>query len=43
MLTPENLEAMYGSGAHLVSHGPAIGRGHLHAPPRSDQEEEKGD
>ncbi len=42
MLTPENLEAMYGSGAHLVSHGPANGRGHLHAPPRPDQEEEKG-
>ncbi len=33
MLTPENLEAMYGSGAHLVSHGPADGRGHLHPPP----------
>ena len=43
MLTPENLEAMYGSGAHLVSHGPADGRGHLHGPPESGQEEETGD
>ncbi len=34
-LTPENLAAMYGSGAHLFSHGHADGRGHLHdgAPP----------
>lgn len=36
-LTPENLAAMYGSGAHLFSHGHADGHGHLHddapAPP----------
>ena len=32
MLTPENLEAMYGSGAHLFSHGPAGGHGRLHGP-----------
>ncbi len=30
VLTPETLSAMYGSGAHLFSHGPADGRGHLH-------------
>ena len=29
-LTPENLAAMYGSGAHLFSHGHADGHGHLH-------------
>ncbi|MGE5189088.1 MAG: metal ABC transporter ATP-binding protein [Gemmatimonadota bacterium] len=29
-LTPENLAAMYGSGAHLFSHGRADGHGHLH-------------
>jgi len=29
-LTPENLAAMYGSGAHLFSHGHANGHGHLH-------------
>jgi zinc transport system ATP-binding protein len=43
MLTPENLEAMYGSGAHLVSHGPADGRGHLHGRTASEQKEEKRD
>ena len=42
MLTPENLEAMYGSGAHLVSHGPADGRGHLH-PPAADGGEDRRD
>ena len=31
-LTPENIAAMYGSGAHLFSHGPAEGHGHLHGP-----------
>ncbi len=41
-LTPKNLEAMYGSGAHLVSHGHADGLGHLHDPPRSGQEGKKG-
>jgi zinc transport system ATP-binding protein len=30
VLTPETLSAMYGSGAHLFSHGPADGQGHLH-------------
>ncbi len=30
VLTPENLSAMYGSGAALASHGHAEGRGHLH-------------
>jgi zinc transport system ATP-binding protein len=30
VLTPEALSAMYGSGAHLFSHGPADGHGHLH-------------
>jgi zinc transport system ATP-binding protein len=30
VLTPETLNAMYGSGAHLFSHGPAGGHGHLH-------------
>jgi zinc transport system ATP-binding protein len=30
VLTPENLSAMYGSGAHLASHGHADGHGHLH-------------
>jgi zinc transport system ATP-binding protein len=30
VLTPENLSAMYGSGAHLFSHGPSNGHGHLH-------------
>jgi len=30
VLTPETLSAMYGSGAHLFSHGPADGHGHLH-------------
>ena len=30
ILTPETLNAMYGSGAHLFSHGPADGHGHLH-------------
>ncbi len=29
-LTPGNLAAMYGSGAHLFSHGRADGHGHLH-------------
>ena len=31
-LTPENIAAMYGSGAHLFSHGPAGGHGRLHGP-----------
>ncbi|HBX43377.1 MAG TPA: hypothetical protein DEH27_06100 [Deltaproteobacteria bacterium] len=43
MLTPENLEAMYGSGAHLVSHGPADGSGHLHPPPAADGDGNKRD
>jgi len=30
VLTPENLSAMYGSGARLASHGHADGHGHLH-------------
>jgi zinc transport system ATP-binding protein len=30
VLTPETLSAMYGSGAHLFSHGQADGHGHLH-------------
>jgi zinc transport system ATP-binding protein len=30
VLTPENLSAMYGSGARLFSHGEADGHGHLH-------------
>lgn len=30
VLTPENLSAMYGSGARLASHGHAEGHGHLH-------------
>lgn len=34
-LTPENLAAMYGSGAHLFSHGRADGHGHLHGAERS--------
>ncbi len=40
-LTPENLAAMYGSGAHLFSHGRADGHGHLHddAPARPDAKE----
>ncbi|MGE5664347.1 MAG: metal ABC transporter ATP-binding protein [Deltaproteobacteria bacterium] len=29
-LTPENLAAMYGSGAHLFSHGRVDGHGHIH-------------
>ncbi len=29
-LTPGNLAAMYGSGAHLFSHGRADGHGHIH-------------
>jgi zinc transport system ATP-binding protein len=32
VLTPENLAAMYGSGAHLFRHTPADGHGHLHEP-----------
>jgi len=31
-LTPENLSALYGSGARLFSHGHADGHGHLHSP-----------
>jgi len=31
VLTPENLSAMYGTGARLTSHGHADGQGHLHA------------
>jgi zinc transport system ATP-binding protein len=42
MLTPENLEAMYGSGAHLVSHRPADGRGHL-PPPAAGGGEDRRD
>ncbi len=30
MLTPENIQAIYGAGAHGISHGPADGHGHLH-------------
>lgn len=30
VLTPENLSAIYGSGARLASHGHADGHGHLH-------------
>ena len=30
--TPENLAAMYGSGAHLFRHTHAEGHGHLHEP-----------
>ena len=30
VLTSETLSAMYGGGAHLFSHGPADGHGHLH-------------
>jgi len=30
VLTPETLGAMYGSGAHLFSHGTADGHGHIH-------------
>jgi zinc transport system ATP-binding protein len=30
MLTPENLAAMYGAGAHVFRHGHAEGHGHLH-------------
>jgi zinc transport system ATP-binding protein len=30
MLTPENLSAMYGAGAHVFHHGRAEGHGHLH-------------
>ncbi|HEU5360926.1 MAG TPA: metal ABC transporter ATP-binding protein [Candidatus Deferrimicrobiaceae bacterium] len=41
-LTPENLAAMYGSGAHLFSHGAAEGHGHLHVPPPGHGER-KGD
>jgi zinc transport system ATP-binding protein len=33
-LTPGNLAAMYGTGAHLFSHGPAAEHGHLHAADR---------
>jgi zinc/manganese transport system ATP-binding protein len=40
-LTPENLAAMYGSGAHLFSH--SEGPGHLHEPPASSRDGEKGD
>jgi len=36
VLTSENLAAMYGSGAHLFSHGRADGGGHLHAHSRQD-------
>jgi zinc transport system ATP-binding protein len=43
MLTPENLEAMYGGGAHLVSHGPADGHGHFHGSPASGGSEGKED
>ena len=32
VLTPENLAAMYGSGAHLFRHAHAEGHGHLHEP-----------
>jgi zinc transport system ATP-binding protein len=32
VLTPENLAAMYGSGAHLFRHAHADGHGHLHEP-----------
>jgi zinc transport system ATP-binding protein len=39
-LTPENLAAMYGSGAHLFSH--SEGHGHLHEPPVSNRDGEKG-
>jgi ABC-type Mn2+/Zn2+ transport system ATPase subunit len=37
-LTPENLAAMYGSGAHLFSHGHADGHGHLHDEPPAGQD-----
>ena len=40
-LTPENLAAMYGSGAHLFLHGAADGHGHLHAPPAAEEAEGK--
>ncbi len=43
MLTPENLEALYGSGAHLVSHGPADGRAPIRGPAPSGTEEQEGD
>jgi zinc transport system ATP-binding protein len=32
VLTPENLAAMYGSGAHLFRHSHADGHGHIHEP-----------
>lgn len=41
-LTPENLAAMYGPGAHLFSHGAADGHGHLHDPPSPGRSEETG-
>lgn len=40
-LTPENLAAMYGSGAHLFSHAAADGHGHLHEPSPPGRPEDK--
>jgi zinc transport system ATP-binding protein len=36
VLTPANLEAMYGSGAHLFRHSHADGHGHLHDRPEGE-------
>lgn len=42
-LTPENLAALYGRGAHLFLHGHAEGHGHLHASPRDNAGAPRGE